>query len=68
MDLAEDAGLAGRAEVWDIRQLLSAAVYQGCLFQEARRTDPMAALIQLYNQIVRQTETDPSLRIEFEAR
>lgn len=68
LDLAEDAGLAGRAEVWDIRQLLSAAVYQGCLFQEARRTDPMAALIQLYNQIVRQTETDPSLRIEFEAR
>lgn len=68
LDLAEDAGLAGRAEVWDIRQLLSAAVYQGCLFRETQRSGPMAALTQLYNQVVQETETDPSLRIEFEAR
>lgn len=28
LNLAEDAGLAGRVEVWDIQQFLSANVYE----------------------------------------
>lgn len=68
LNLAEDAGLAGRVEVWDIQQFLSANVYEHSLFDEARRNATLSDIISRYNNIVREAETDPSLRIEFEAR
>ena len=66
--LAEDAGLAGRVEVWDVQQFLSANVYEHSLFDEAKRNSTLSDIINRYNVIVLETETDPSLRIEFEAR
>ena len=68
LNLAEDAGLAGRVEVWDIQQFLSANVYEHSLFDEAKRNSTLSDIISRYNDIVLSTETDPSLRIEFEAR
>jgi hypothetical protein len=68
LNLAEDAGLAGRVEVWDIQQFLSANVYEHSLFDEAKRNSTLSDLISRYNDIVLETETDPSLRIEFDAR
>lgn len=68
LNLAEDAGLAGRIEVWDIQQFLSANVYEHSLFDEARRNSALSDIINHYNNIVLEVETDPSLRIEFEAR
>lgn len=68
LNLAEDAGLAGRVEVWDIQQFLSANVYEHSLFDEAKRNATLSNIIDRYNKIVSDTETDPSLRIEFEAR
>ena len=68
LNLAEDAGLAGRVEVWDIQQFLSANVYEHSLFDEAKRNSTLSDIISRYNDIVLRTETDPSLRIEFEAR
>ena len=68
LNLAEDAGLAGRVEVWDIQQFLSANVYEHSLFDEAKRNSTLSDIIDQYNKIVLETETDPSLRIEFEAR
>jgi len=68
LNLAEDAGLAGRVEVWDIQQFLSANVYEHSLFDEAKRNSTLSDIISRYNNIVLETETDPSLRIEFEAR
>ena len=68
LNLAEDAGLAGRVEVWDIQQFLSANVYEHSLFDEAKRNATLSGIIDRYNKIVLEAETDPSLRIEFEAR
>ena len=68
LNLAEDAGLAGRVEVWDIQQFLSANVYEHSLFDEAKRNSTLSSIIDRYNKIVLEAETDPSLRIEFEAR
>ena len=67
-NLAEDAGLAGRVEVWDIQQFLSANVYEHSLFDEAKRNSTLSDIISRYNNIILETETDPSLHIEFEAK
>lgn len=64
----EDAGLAGRIEVWDIQQFLSSNVHEHSLFDEGKQNATLGAIIENYNTIVREKETDPSLRIEFEAR
>lgn len=64
----EDAGLAGRIEVWDIQQFLSSNVHEHSLFDEGKQNATLGAIIENYNTIVRDKETDPSLRIEFEAR
>ena len=68
LNLAEDAGLAGRVEVWDIQQFLSSNVYEHSLFDESKRNSTLSDIIGRYNEIVLEAETDPSLRIEFEAR
>lgn len=64
----EDAGLSGRIEVWDIQQFLSSNVHEHSLFDEGRQNATLGAIIENYNHIVHEKETDPSLRIEFEAR
>lgn len=64
----EDAGLAGRVEVWDIQQFLSANILEHSLFDDNKRNAKLGAIIDNYNQIVLEKETDPSLRIEFEAK
>ena len=66
--LAEDAGLAGRVEVWDIQQFLSANVHEHSLFDDAKRDAALAEIICNYNKIVLEVECDPSLRIAFESR
>ena len=66
LDLASDAGLEDRVEVWDIQQFLSANIYEHSLFDEANRNSTIADIIDKYNEIVLASETDPSLRIEFE--
>lgn len=68
LNLAEDADLAGRVEVWDIQQFLSANVYEHSLFDETKRNSTLSDIITRYNDIVSKTETDPSLRISFEAK
>ena len=68
LDLAADAGLSGRLEVWDIQQFLSANVSERSLFDENKKNATLASIIDHYNRIVLENETDPSLRIEFEAR
>ena len=68
LNLAADSGLADRVEVWDIQQFLSANVYEHSFFDEAKRNSTLSEIIARYNTIVLDAETDPSLRIEFEAR
>lgn len=66
LDLASDSGLDGRVEVWDIQQFLSANIYEHSLFDETNRNSTIADIVDKYNEIILSTETDPSLRIEFE--
>jgi len=68
LDLAADAGLSGRVEVWDIQQFLSTNISERSLFDGMERNLRIASIIDIYNTIIDSTETDPSLRIEFEAR
>lgn len=68
LDLTSDAGLEGRIEVWDIQQFLSANIYEHSLFDQTKHNSTLADIINQYNDIVFDTETDPSLRIEFEAK
>ena len=68
IDLAVDADLSGRVEVWDIQQFLSTNISEHSLFDGTVRNAKLANIIEKYNAIISEVETDPSLRIEFEAR
>ena len=68
LDLASDAGIGGRVEVWDIQQFLSANVYERSTFDETRRNSTLADIVGKYNEIVLEKENDPSLCIKFEAK
>ena len=54
--------------MWDIQQFLSSNVYEHSLFDEGKRNTALSDIIGKYNKIVLENETDPSLRIDFEAR
>jgi len=67
-DLAIDAGISGRVEVWDIQQFLSTNINEHGLFDEQLRTDKLVYILKRYNLIIEKNETDPSLKIEFESK
>src|SRR5699024_4839253 len=49
LNLAEDAGLAGRVEVWDIQQFSSGNVYGHSLCDECKRSCTLSGIIDRYN-------------------
>lgn len=65
-DLAEDAGIADRIEVWDIQQFLSTNIYEHGVFDRDARKRAIGKIIDGYNDIVDKYESDPSLRIDAE--
>jgi hypothetical protein len=68
LDLASDADLSERVEVWDIQQFLSVNISEHSLFDSAARNTKLSDIIEKYNAIITEVETDPSLRIEFEGK
>ena len=68
LDLATDAGISGRVDVWDIQQFLSTNINEHCQFDEQNRNVKLADIIETYNRIIDDKETDPSQRIEFEIK
>lgn len=66
-NLLEDAGIDNRVEVWDLQQFLSTNVYEHGRFNSANRHDVLTELIENYNGIIDDFETDPSLHIEYDA-
>ena len=68
LDLAADSELSGRIEVWDIQQFLSTNINEYSLFDSNARNAKLADIIEKYNAIIDEKETDPSLKIEFEAK
>jgi hypothetical protein len=67
IDLADDVGLSGRVEVWDIQQFLATNINEHSQFDYTARNGKLASIISKYNEIIDAKETDPSLKIEFEA-
>ena len=65
--LLEDAGLKDRVEVWDIQQFLSMNIMEHSGFVQSNRNATLAEIIARYNQIIDAVETDPSLKIDFDA-
>lgn len=66
MAILEDYDLSGRVEVWDVQQFLSSNVMEHSLFVDGSRNTTLADIIDRYNRIIEEVETDPSLRIEFD--
>ena len=65
-DLAEDAGISERIEVWDIQQFLSMNIYEHGLFESGKRQQTMTKIINGYNSIIDRYESDPSLKINID--
>jgi hypothetical protein len=61
--LAEQVGLADRVEVMDALQFLAANLYEMSLFKAAERGATVQRLVDRYNDIIDQVETDPSLKV-----
>lgn len=62
--LSENQGIGGRVDVFEVEQFLASNLYElGRFAQEGRRT-ALAELIERYNAVIEEIETDPSLKIE----
>lgn len=65
-NLAETHGIEGRVEVMDALQFLAANLYEMSLFKAADRRIKVAQLVEKYNHIIAEHESDASLRIAFD--
>ena len=63
--LAENAGIADRLDVFEIEQFIALNLYELGKFASDGRRVAVADLVNRYNEIVEEVETDPSLKIEF---
>lgn len=63
--LAENAGLATRIDLFEIEQFIALNLHEWSKFGAEGRKTAVADLIDRYNAIVEQVETDPSLKIEW---
>ena len=64
-ELADTQGVADRLDVFDGEQFLAGNIYELGKFAVSGRKTTAAALVDAYNKIVDECETDPSLKIEF---
>ncbi|MDO8412293.1 MAG: DUF4928 family protein [Gallionellaceae bacterium] len=62
--LARNAGLIGRIDIMDAEQFLAANLHELAFFKTSERLTTLEKLVETYNRIVSENETDPSLRIE----
>lgn len=62
--LAEQAGIGERLDVFEAEQFLAGNLYEIGKFTNSGRRTTAKQLIEKYNSIVKEHETDPSLRIE----
>lgn len=63
--LAHQAGIADRIDVLDVEQFLASNLYEHSRFELFGMRDSIERLIEKYNDIIEEYETDPSLRIDF---
>lgn len=63
--LADNRGLAERIDVFEIEQFVALNLYEIAKFAANGRRTAISDLVEQYNEIVDEIETDPSLHIEF---
>jgi hypothetical protein len=61
--LAKNAGIADRIDILEIEQFVATNVYEWSKFEHAQRPLSVRELVETYNRIVENSETDPSLKI-----
>ncbi len=62
--LAKNADVAERIDVIEIEQFIATNIYEWTAFQQTKRNVSFRKLLEVYNRIIDQCETDPSLKIE----
>lgn len=63
--LAENAGIVDRLDVIEFEQFIATNLHELGRFEADQRRIKIGELVDRYNEIVEEFETDPSLRIEF---
>jgi hypothetical protein len=61
--LAENADVAERIDILEIEQFIATNVYEWTAFQQTKRSVTVRQLIETYNRIIDECETDPGLKI-----
>ena len=64
--LAQNAGLENRIDVFDIEQFVASNLYEIGKFKKDERRNTAEKLITAYNHIIDSCETDPSLKISMD--
>lgn len=64
--LSKQAGVDDRLDIIEIEQFIATNVYEWSVFERDARPTAVQDIIERYNRIVADVESDPSLRIEFE--
>ncbi|MYC65067.1 MAG: DUF4928 domain-containing protein [Acidobacteriia bacterium] len=62
--LAEHRGLGDRIDIFEIEQFVALNIYELGGFAADGRRDAVDDLVDAYNEVIDEVETDPSLRIE----
>jgi hypothetical protein len=62
--LSENAGIGERIDVFEIEQFIALNLYELGQFGQQGRQIAVKDLVERYNQVVEEVETDPSLKIE----
>jgi hypothetical protein len=62
--LASYIDLTGRVDILDAEQFIAANIHELSLFSASERLPTIEKLIEAYNRIIDENETDPSLKIE----
>ncbi|BCH63260.1 hypothetical protein RvVAT039_04760 [Agrobacterium vitis] len=64
--LSKQAGVDDRLDVIEIEQFIATNIYEWSAFEQDARPTTVQEIIERYNRIIADAESDPSLRIEFE--
>jgi hypothetical protein len=64
--LARQHGIEQRLDIVEIEQFVATNIYEWSRFDRDTRQHAIRNIVDRYNEIVAECETDPSLRIEFE--
>jgi hypothetical protein len=65
--LAENAKIEGRIDIFEIEQFIAINLYELGKFKADGRRMAIADLVACYNEIIEEIETDPSLKIEIKS-